>query len=144
MSDLEFLPSLRDSETITCKRCNPRQFPRSGRCIKCGRPLELNYVTLRIDALLNPDSKPAKEHLARVIGTLLRRFRKRRGVSQSQLVTRAAGCITRTSLSKAECVHMLPPLYKFLALARALGLTAVILRFDGTANGHAGESTKDR
>ena len=97
-------------------------------------------MALPIESLLNPDSDVSKEHLARVIGTLLRRLRKRRGISQSQLAIRAAGSITRTSLSKAECGHMLLPLYKLLPLAKALGLTAVILRFDGAATRTADQS----
>lgn len=140
MPDLKFLPSIRDSETVTCPRCKSSQYPRNGSCLRCRRPLDLDYVSLRIDDLLNPEPKIAKEHLARVIGTLLRSLRKRRGICQSQLTVRAAGCITRTSLSKAECGHMLLPLYKLLPLAKALGLTAVILRFEGAANRASNQS----
>jgi hypothetical protein len=142
MPILKFLPSIRESETITCKRCNHRQYPRNGTCIRCKTQLELEYLPLPIDFLLNSDLKGSKEHLAQVTGTLLRRLRKRRGICQSQLVKRAGGCITRTSLSKAECGRMLLPLHKLLPLARALGLTAVILRFDGATAGAARQSTK--
>jgi hypothetical protein len=141
MPNLKFLPSSRDSETIICQRCKTSQYPRNGSCIVCRSPLKLDYVSLRIDALLNPESEIAKEHLARLIGTLLRSLRKRRGICQLQLTSRAAGCITRTSLSKAECGRMLLPLYKLLPLAKALGLTAVILRFDGAATRAARHST---
>jgi len=144
MPSLKFLPSIRDSETITCQQCNHRQYPRNGTCIRCKTPLQLEYLTLPIDSLLNSDSNVSKVHLAQVIGTLLRRLRKRRGICQSQLATRVGNCITRTSLSKAECGRMLLPLYKLLPLARALGLTAVILRFDGTTTGAAHRSTKRR
>jgi hypothetical protein len=67
----------------------------------CRCPLELDYVSLRIDDLLSSESQILKEHLAQVIGTLLRSLRKGRGICQSQLTVRAAGCITPTSLSKA-------------------------------------------
>lgn len=133
MSTLEFLPSIKDSEAITCPRCNTRQYPRDGKCLRCHRPLKRDYLTIQIDALQNPDFEVTKEHLARVTGTLLRSLRRRRGICQSQLVTRAADCISRTSLSKAECGHILLPLHKLLPLAEALGLTAVILRFDSAA-----------
>jgi transcriptional regulator with XRE-family HTH domain len=43
----------------------------------------------------------------------------------------AAG-IDRSYLSKAECGLALLPLSKLLPLAKALGLTAVILRFEET------------
>jgi hypothetical protein len=129
MSTFQFLSSIRDSETITCEKCHTRQYPNRV-CAKCHNPLKRDYLILQIDALHNSDLEVTKEHLARVIGTLLRSLRRRRGICQTQVVTRAAGCIPRTSLSKAECGHILLPLHKLLPLAEALGLTAVILRFD--------------
>ena len=144
MPNPQFLSSIRGSETITCRQCNTRQYPRNGRCIRCHSDLKLDFVSLRIDSLPDPDLEVSKEHLARVIGTLLRSLRKRRGICQSQLATRAAGCITRTSLSKAECGRILLPLYKLLPLAKALGLTRVILRFDGPATRADHQSTNRR
>jgi hypothetical protein len=144
MPSLKFLPSIRDSETIICRRCKTGQYPRHGTCVVCRSPLEREYAILQIDALLNSELNVSKEHLAQVTGTLLRRLRKRRGICQSQLAMRSGGCITRTSLSKAECGRMLLPLYKLLPLARALGLTAVILRFDGSRTSAAHQSPKRR
>jgi transcriptional regulator with XRE-family HTH domain len=74
------------------------------------------------------------EQLARSIGMLLLSLRLRRGLTQSQLVARAAGCVARTYLSKAECGHVMLPVSKLLPIAGALGLTAVILRFESTAS----------
>ena len=142
MLNPQFLSSIRGSETTTCKKCNARQFPRNGRCIRCNSALDLDYV--RFDSLRDSDLEFSKEHLARMIGKLLRSLRKRRGICQSQLATRAAGSITRTSLSKAECGRMLFPLYKLLPLAKALGLTAVILRFEGAATQATHQSTNRR
>jgi hypothetical protein len=142
MPNLKFLPSIRNSESITCPQCGHGQYPRNGTCIKCNAHLKLEYLPLPIDSLLSPELNVSKEHLGVAIGTLLRRLRKRRGICQSQLTRRAGGCITRTSLSKAECGRMLLPLHKLLPLARALGLTAVILRFDGATAGAARQSTK--
>jgi transcriptional regulator with XRE-family HTH domain len=73
------------------------------------------------------DDQP--KQLARWIGNLLRSLRKRRGISQSKLATMAAGT-DRSYLSKAECGRALLPLSKLLPLARSLGLTAIILRFE--------------
>jgi ribosome-binding protein aMBF1 (putative translation factor) len=143
MPGFKFLPSIRDSETIICPRCQSAQYQRNGTCIKCKNSLKLEYLTIPVESLLN-DPDVSKEHLARVVGDFVRRLRKRRGISQSQLATRAAGSINRTSLSKAECGRMLLPLYKLLPLTRALGLTAVILRFDGTATSASHQSTKRR
>jgi hypothetical protein len=103
MLGLKFLPSIRDSETIIYARCKSVQYQRNGTCTRCKNPLKLEYLTLPIESLLNPDSDVSKEYLARVIGALLRRLRKRRGISQSQLAIRAAGSITRTHI--VELVH---------------------------------------
>jgi Helix-turn-helix domain len=133
MPSSKFLPSIRDSETVTCPRCKVRQYPRngaSGTCVRCHTLLGLEYVRLEIDALLDPCSEDAKKHFARSIGDLLRTLRKRRGICQSQLAVRAAGCIARSNLSRAECGRTLLPLNKLLKIAKALGLTAVILRFE--------------
>ena len=143
MPGFKFLPSIRESETIICPRCHSAQYQRNGTCIKCNTPLNLEYLTLPVESLLD-DPDGSKEHLAQVVGDFLRRLRRRRGLSQAQLATRARGSINRTSLSKAECGHMLLPLYKLLPLAKALGLTAVILRFDGTATRTAHHSKKCR
>ena len=129
MPNLKVLPSIRNSETITCKRCHYAQYPRNGVCLRCGQSLEREYVNLQIDA----DLEVSKEHLAQLVGSLVRKMRKRRGICQSQLAKRAAGSISRTSLSKVECGRMLLPLHKLLLLTRGLGLTAIILRFDGDA-----------
>jgi len=60
---------------------------------------------------------------------MLRLLRKQRRMSQSQLANLAAN-MNRSYLSKLECGHVLLPVSKLLPLARALGLTAVILRFE--------------
>jgi Helix-turn-helix domain len=129
MPTLQFLPSIRDSETITCWRCNTCQYPRNGECIRCHCTLRVDYLTLQIGAPLDPHLEYDHKHLARWIGVLLRLLRSRRGIRQSQLARKAAG-IDRSYLSKAERGLALLPLSKLLPLAKALGLTAVILRFE--------------
>lgn len=129
MPTLDFLPSLRDSETITCPRCRTRQYPRSGTCARCHRPLGLEYLVVPIDTLLCCCPAEQHEQLARSIGSTLRALRKRRHICQSQLAALAGG-MNRSRLSKAECGHVLLPLNRLLPLAQALGLTSVILRFE--------------
>jgi hypothetical protein len=128
MPSLEFLPSIRDSETVTCRHCNTRQFPKDA-CSRCRSALNVDYLVLRVDTLLDPHTEDPKKRLARWIGVLLRLLRKRRGIRQSQLVKMAAG-IDRSYLSKAEAGFALLPLSKLLPLFRSLGLTTVILRFE--------------
>jgi hypothetical protein len=130
----QFLPSIRDSETVICGRCKTRQCPRDGACVRCHCGLKLEYLNLEVSTLLNPRTVQDDKQLARSIGVLLRSLRKRRGLSQSLLATRAAGCISRACLSKSECGHVLLPLGKLLPVAKALGLTAVILRYETTSS----------
>lgn len=129
MPTLEFLPSIRDSETITCRRCNTRQYPKNGACVRCRCALGVDYLSFPIGALLDTQTEDREKRLARWIGVLLRSLRKRRGICQSQLASMPPG-IDRSYLSKAECGLAHLPLSKLLPLARSLGLSAVILRFE--------------
>jgi transcriptional regulator with XRE-family HTH domain len=63
------------------------------------------------------------------MGMVVRILRKQRRMSQSQLANLVAN-LDRSYLSRLECGRVLLPVSKLLPLARALGLTAVILRFE--------------
>jgi hypothetical protein len=125
----QFLPSIRESETITCLRCNTRQYPRNGNCLRCHSPLALQYLKIDIDSLLGSCPHQQRDQLASSMGMVLRLLRKQRRMSQSQLANLVAN-LDRSYLSRLECGHVLLPVSKLLPLARALGLTAVILRFE--------------
>ena len=143
MPTLQFLPSIRDSETITCRRCNTRQYANNGACVRCHCTLGIGYVIFQIGAPTDLRSEDHHKQPARRIGELLRSMRKRRGICQSQLARMAAG-IDRSYLSKAECGLVLLPLSKLLPLAQALGLTAVILRFEVTKPRAVPKSSRPR
>ena len=128
MPTLQFVPSIRDSESITCRRCNTHQFPKNGECIRCHCILNVEYVCLEICSSLDQRMDDHPKQLASWIGDLLRSLRNRRGISQSRVATIAG--TDRSYLSKAECGRALLPLSKLLPLARSLGLTAIILRFE--------------
>ena len=127
MPTLQFFPSIRDSETTTCRHCRTCQYPRS-KCIRCHRSLNVEYICLEICSPLDQRTDDQPKQLARWIGDLLRSLRNRRGISQSRVATIAG--TDRSYLSKAECGSALLPLSKLLPLARSLGLTAIILRFE--------------
>jgi hypothetical protein len=129
----QLVPSIRDIETVICRRCNTRQYPGNGKCVRCHSTLNVAYASFQLGALLDPHIEDHSKQFARSIGGLLRHLRKRRGISQSQLAKMAVG-IDRSYLSRAECGLVLLSLSKLLPLAKALGLTGVILRFE--APGH--------
>lgn len=143
MPTLEFFPSIRDRETVTCRRCNTRQYPRNGNCIRCHSTLGVDYVSFQLNAPFDPGAEDQLKQLARWIGALLRSLRKRRGICQTQLAKMAAR-IDRSYLSKAENGLVLLPLSKLLPLAQALGLTAVILRFEVTPPPAVPKSSRHR
>jgi hypothetical protein len=128
MPAFQFVPSIRDSETVTCGRCNTRQYP-NGACVRCRSALGVVYLSLPMSTLLTPQTQDPKKHLACWIGVLLRLLRKRRGIHQSQLASMSPG-IDRSYLSKAETGFALLPLTSLLPLLHSLGLTTVILRFE--------------
>jgi ribosome-binding protein aMBF1 (putative translation factor) len=125
----QFLPSIRDSETIICPRCKTYQYPRNGACVRCHYPLTLQYLKIDVNSLLSSCPREQRNQLARSMGIMIRLLRKQRRISQSQLANSAIK-IDRSYLSRLECGHVLLPISKLLPLARALGLTAVILRFE--------------
>ena len=127
MPTLQFVPSICESETTTCRHCGTCQYLRS-KCIRYHRNFNVEYVCLEICSPLDKRMDDQPEQPARSIGDLLRSLRNRRSISQSRVATIAG--IDRSYLSKAECGRALLPLSKLLPLARSLGLTAVILRFE--------------
>jgi hypothetical protein len=139
----QFVPSIRDSETVTCRRCNTRQWPRNGNCKCCRRILGVSYLTLELGTLLDAHTEDYTKQLSRLIGDLLRSLRRRRGTCQSMLAEIAAG-MDRSYLSKAECGLVLLPLSKLLPLGQALGLTEVILRFEDTGPRAVPKSSRRR
>jgi hypothetical protein len=134
MPPLELISSIRDSETITCPRCRTRQYSRIGTCVRCHRPLGLEYFVVPIESLLSCCSADHHKELAPSIGFVLRTLRKRRHLCQSQLAA-MAGEMSRSYLSRAECGHVLLPVSRLLPLARALGLTSLIMRLEETDPG---------
>jgi len=125
----QFLPSIHDNEIITCGRCKRPQYPRGGNCIACHYPLPLRYVKIDIDSLLSSCPQEQRNQIAQSMGMVVRILRKQRRMSQSQLANLVAN-LDRSYLSRLECGRVLLPVSKLLPLARALGLTAVILRFE--------------
>lgn len=131
MSSFQFLSTIFENEIATCPHCAARQYLKNSHCVRCHRSLGVDYVRFEINDPLNAGDNH-HQNIARSIGGLLRSLRMRRHLCQAELARMAAG-LNRSYLSRAECGRVLLPLSKLLPLLRALGLTAVILRFDGPA-----------
>ena len=131
MPSFQFLPTIHESEIATCPH-STRQYLKNSHCVRCHGALGVSYVRFEIDTPFNAGSENQHQSTARSIGGLLRSLRMRRHICQAELARMAAG-LNRSYLSRAECGHVLLPLSKLLPLLRALGLSAVILRFDGQA-----------
>jgi len=121
-------------ETATCPRCGLHQYAK-GSCPRCHESLGIDFYRLDFDhldeALLNPGHSPTPN----AVGRALRQMRQRRGLSQERLarvIGPGNGSIVglRSYLSRIECGHVRPPLSTLLRITRALGLSAIILRFD--------------
>ena len=54
MPILQFLPSIRESETVTCRRCKTRQYPKDGNCVRCHCSLGVEYLFFQVGTLLDP------------------------------------------------------------------------------------------
>jgi hypothetical protein len=132
MPSFRFLPSILDSQVVTCRRCLRPQYARHGKCLHCHAQLPIEFVDVELSTPLDPHSEDHQKQLAHLVGSFLRSLRKRRGLCQSELARMATG-IGRSYLSKAECGRVLLRLDKLLTLLQALGLTAVILRFEKPA-----------
>lgn len=131
----QFVPSLRDSETVICRRCNTRQYPRNGTCVRCHCALGLDYLNLQVSTRLNPRTVHDERQLARSLGILLRSLRKRRGLSQSQLAMRAAGCIARNLPVQSGMRPCAPSPRQTLSDRQSIGINRSdpALREDGVA-----------
>jgi ribosome-binding protein aMBF1 (putative translation factor) len=122
--------SIRDGETITCRHCGLHQYPsKTGRCPKCQEHLGVEFLIVSTSGPTCANRDDDDYHLlAGRIGAILRQVRIRRGLSQ-QWLSNAAG-IGRSYISRAESGHVIPTINAIHRLARALGLSAVILRFE--------------
>lgn len=115
-------------EAINCPHCGLREYlTETGRCVRCGRLLGVEYLRLNIAA--QPPGNIDCTLPAR-IGAHIKAIRAQRHISQETLA-RATG-VSRTHLSRIENGSICPSLSTLMRIlcGRALGLKAVILRFE--------------
>jgi len=116
-------------EAVHCPHCGIREFLKSdtGRCVRCSRPLGVEFLRLDVAPQIfgNIDCQ-----LPSRIGAHIKAIRAQRHISQETLA-RATG-VSRTHLSRIENGNICPSLSTLMRVlcGRALGLNAIILRFD--------------
>jgi DNA-binding XRE family transcriptional regulator len=115
-------------ETVDCPHCALHGYvTEDGRCRRCHRPLCVEFLRLDVAAQLQGDIDCM---LSSRIGAQIKEIRAQRHISQETLA-RASG-VSRTHISRIENGSICPSLRTLMRVlcGRALGLNAIILRFE--------------
>jgi ribosome-binding protein aMBF1 (putative translation factor) len=114
-----------------CPHCGLHQYlTENGACRRCNRPIGVEFIHLPLNDLARQLSDKELRLLPNRVGLAIRDLRSRRGISQEKLARAAR--TGRSHLSRIECGHVRPPLSTLLRVTGALGLDAVILRFENS------------
>ena len=114
-----------------CPYCGLHQYlTENGMCRRCHRPIGVEFIHLPLIDLVQQLSDKELRALPNRVGRAIRDLRSRRGISQEALAR--AAHTGRSHLSRIECGHVRPPLSTLLRVTGALGLNAIILRFENT------------
>lgn len=118
-------------QTADCPFCGLHQYlTENGACRRCHHPIGVEFIHLPLIDLVQQLSDNELQALPNRVGRAIRGLRERIGISQDAL-GRAAHT-SRSHLSRIECGHVRPPLSTLLRVTGALGLNAIILRFENT------------
>ena len=116
-------------QTADCPYCGLHHYLRDdGECPRCHRPIGVEFIHLPLIDLVQQLSDNELQALPNRVGLAIRELRRRLHISQETL-SRAAHT-GRSHLSRIECGHVRPPLSTLLRVSGALGLNAIILRFE--------------
>jgi DNA-binding transcriptional regulator YiaG len=116
-------------ETADCPHCGLHQYlTANGECPRCKRPMGVEFFTLPLSDLAQQLSDKELRVVPNRIGLAIRELRSRRHISQEALAR--AAHTGRSHLSRIECGRVRPPLSTLLRVTGALGLNAIILRFE--------------
>ncbi len=115
-------------ETVDCPHCHLRAFlTETGRCRRCARPLNVEFLRLDVAPQISGNIEC---ELPSRIGAPIKAIRVQRHISQEALA-RVTG-VSRTHLSRIENGSICPSLPTLMRVlcGHALGLNAIILRFE--------------
>jgi len=116
-------------ETAKCPHCGLHQYlTANGACSRCKRPIGVQFINFPLSDLARQLSDKEHNVLPNRLGLAIRDLRSRRHLSQEALAKAAK--TGRSHLSRIECGRVRPPLSTLLRLTGALGLNAIILRFE--------------
>jgi DNA-binding transcriptional regulator YiaG len=116
-------------QTANCPYCGLHQYlTENGECRRCNRPIGVEFIHLPLSDFAQQLSDNQLHALPNRVGLAIRDLRSRLGISQEALAR--AAHTGRSHLSRIECGHVRPPISTLLRVTGALGLNAIILRFE--------------
>ncbi len=112
---------------IICPTCQLSQFEHgSGKCRRCHHSLGFTFFEIPLSGpVIAPDSQRLTAMRIEV-GSLIRRLRSRRGITQAELSSLTG--IHRTYLSRVEKGRVTPSIFTLMQIAGAVGVDKIMLR----------------
>jgi len=108
---------------VVCPACRRSSFERgNGQCPGCQNSLGFTYLELLPGSSDSQGLVPSRAE----VGTLIRRLRSRRGMTQAVLASLTG--INRTYISRAERGQVLPSIIVLTRIAGAMGVDKFLLR----------------
>lgn len=126
---------------VTCSHCGLHQyFPANRQCRRCRWSVGNIQFAIPLKSAAEPSGDP-DESLRRAIGALLRRLRRRHGISQTAMASLLK--THRSFLSRIEHGHKLPRLSMLAQVCSLLDVEQVILCMRQPDNSESVTSTHD-
>ena len=116
-------------ETLVCPNpnCQLKQYERtSSRCRRCRNPLGYTYFEIYLLRSLSSSTSQRVVAIRKEIGTIVRRLRVRRGITQAELASITG--VNRTYLSRTERGQVTPSVFAQIQIASALGVDKILVR----------------
>lgn len=116
-------------ESLRCNNpeCQLKQWERSsGKCRRCHKSLGVMFLEIYLPSSVLPLTPQKEVVIRKQVGSLIRRLRSRREITQAALASLTG--IHRTYLSRAERGQVMPSIVTLIQIARALEVDKVLLR----------------
>ena len=122
-------------DVASCPYCRLRQFVRADTiCRRCLRSLGIAYYEFALPARARESLTMQHSASLQIVGSIIRKLRKKQGLTQSSLAHRLD--THRTHLSRIERARLLPRSDFLLRCVEALGADKIILRIRDQRSDH--------